>query len=379
MVGNVVSRTRILRQRTAPLWVAAALLCAGCAGAERDILTISSDRAHEGLSSSESLPPLTPPAPSPSDSTPAAIGSGDAAGVSPGYVSDSVKSPADVPAAGTEAAAHPTPSPAAVGTGTASGVAAPGSAAQLTTGSTSSVTTTQPQTPSSESAAAVKPAVKTKFSIPVLNYHSIDVNPNNNAVLDPKKLDEQMAHLASEGYKTLTLQEFIDIWDGKKEAPDKAILLTFDDGYTDNFTNAMPTLKKYDFRATMFVSVGMTGQDGYFADWDQIRAMRDAGWDIQPHGTTHPYLNKLSAEEQELEITESIKQLKEHTGVDSLAFCYPYGNRNATTLKLLEKHGVRFAFTIDQGRTEPSQSPLELKRIFVGGKESMATFLKKLK
>lgn len=379
MVGNVVSRTRILRQRTAPLWVAAALLCAGCAGAERDILTISSDRAHEGLSSSESLPPLTPPAPSPSDSMPAAIGSGDAAGVSPGHVSDSVKSPADVPAAGTEAAAHPTSSPAAVGTGTASGVAAPGSAAQLTTSSTSSVTTTQPQTPSSESAAAVQPAVKTKFSIPVLNYHSIDVNPNNNAVLDPKKLDEQMAHLASEGYKTLTLQEFIDIWDGKKEAPDKAILLTFDDGYTDNFTNAMPILKKYDFRATMFVSVGMTGQDGYFADWDQIRAMRDAGWDIQPHGTTHPYLNKLSAEEQELEITESIKQLKEHAGVDTLAFCYPYGNRNATTLKLLEKHGVRFAFTIDQGRTEPSQSPLELKRIFVGGKESMATFLKKLK
>jgi hypothetical protein len=53
--------------------------------------------------------------------------------------------------------------------------------------------------------------------------------------------------------------------------------------------------------------------------------------------------------------------------------------RNKDTLKLLEEQQVRFAFTIDQGRTEPTQQPLQLKRIFVGGKESMATFVKKLK
>ncbi|MDF2658117.1 MAG: polysaccharide deacetylase family protein [Paenibacillus sp.] len=367
MVGHVVSRTRLLRQKTAPLWVAAALLCAGCAGAERDILTISQDRTHEGLSSSESLPPLAPSAPAPADHTPAISESAGPAGTLPGHGSDSIKSQRDGSVDPNGSAAAATSSPAAAGS-----ISLAGDASAATAGPGAQNGGTPP-------AAADKPAVKKKFSIPVLNYHSIDVNPDNNAVLDPKKLDEQMAHLANEGYKTLTLREFIDIWDGKREAPDKAVLLTFDDGYTDNYTNAMPILKKYDFRATIFVSVGMTGQDGYFADWDQIRAMRDAGWDIQPHGATHPYLNKLSAEEQELEIAESIKQLKEHTGVDTLAFCYPYGNRNATTLKLLEKHGVRFAFTIDQGRTEPSQSPLELKRIFIGGKESMATFLKKLK
>jgi peptidoglycan/xylan/chitin deacetylase (PgdA/CDA1 family) len=382
MVGHVVSRTRLLRQKTAPLWVAAALLCAGCAGAERDILTISQDRTHEGLSSSESLPPLAPAVPAPADHTPAASGSAVPADGLPGHGGDSTKSQTDGSAEPKNPAAAATSSPAVAGSVSAAGdasAATAGPGAQNGGTPKAAAATPQAQHSSSDKAAADKPAVKKKFSIPVLNYHSIDVNPDNNAVLDPKKLDEQMAHLASEGYKSLTLREFIDIWDGKLEAPDKAVLLTFDDGYTDNYTNAMPILKKYDFRATMFVSVGMTGQDGYFADWDQIRAMRDAGWDIQPHGATHPYLNKLSAEEQELEIAESIKQLKEHTGVDTLAFCYPYGNRNATTLKLLEKHGVRFAFTIDQGRTEPSQSPLELKRIFIGGKESMATFLKKLK
>ncbi|TMV43473.1 polysaccharide deacetylase family protein [Paenibacillus mesophilus] len=213
----------------------------------------------------------------------------------------------------------------------------------------------------------------------MLNYHSIGVEPDNNAVLDPKKLDEQMAYLAKEGYTTLTLRQFIDIWDGNAEAPAKAVLLTFDDGYTDNYTEAMPILKKYGFRATMFVSPGMTGQDGYFAEWDQIREMRDNGWDIQPHGMTHPYLHKMTLEQQRFEITESIKQLKEQTGIDTLVFCYPYGMRNKDTLKLLEEQKVRFAFTIDQGFTEPTQQPLQLKRIFVGGKESMATFMKKLK
>ncbi|PYI57583.1 polysaccharide deacetylase [Paenibacillus flagellatus] len=187
-----------------------------------------------------------------------------------------------------------------------------------------------------------------------------------------------MAYLADNGYTTLTLGQFVDIWDGKAEAPDKAVLLTFDDGYADNYTEAMPILAKHGFRATMFVSPGMVGQDGYYADWDQIRAMRDAGWDIQPHGMTHPYLHKLPAEEQRKEIAGSIEALKRETGIDAVAFCYPYGMRNKETLKLLAEYGVRFAFTIDQGKTEPSQQPLQLKRLFVGGKDSLQTFVKKL-
>ncbi|MDF2725469.1 MAG: polysaccharide deacetylase family protein [Paenibacillus sp.] len=233
--------------------------------------------------------------------------------------------------------------------------------------------------PPASPAPPAKAPVKTKFSIPVLNYHSIAVNPENNAVLDPKKLDEQMAYLVKEGYTTLTIKQFVDIWDGRAEAPAKPILLTFDDGYADNYTAAMPILKKYGLRATMFVSPGMSGHDGYYADWDQIREMINNGWDIQPHGMTHPYLNTLSADKQREQISESIKQVKEQTGVDTLVFCYPYGTFNKNTLALLEEYGVRLAFTIDQGRTEPTQNPLQLKRIFVGGKESMATFINKLK
>lgn len=349
------------RERLAPLLAAAALLCAGCGAGEREAPTAYAERSSErassisgrteqageyGLPETEiAAPPAAAPHASPADAERQAAAQTAAASSAEQQAAQQIA----VPPAGHSAASAKPASPA----------------------------TTAAAVPESASANE-RPPRRAVFSIPVLNYHSIGVEPDNNAVLDPRKLDEQMAHLAREGYAALSLRQFADIWDGRADAPAKAVLLTFDDGYADNYTEALPILQKYGFRATLFVSPGMAGQDGYFADWEQIRALRDAGWDIQPHGMTHPYLHKLPLEEQRFEIAESIKQLREHTGIETMAFCYPYGTRNQTTLRLLEEHGVRFAFTIDQGRTEPEQHPLQLKRLFVGGKDSLAAFVKKL-
>jgi peptidoglycan/xylan/chitin deacetylase (PgdA/CDA1 family) len=385
MVGYKGTKAALVHKSFAPLLAAAALLSVGCASEDRGALNLTADRAHE-----ERTSPAGPPNSAKEHSIPVPVPNAAAAG--------NPQSAASSEQTGEKAAArdgHGSAGQIAAIPNAESGsknsqavkissdntaVATDGSSAHPVAGSGSAAPTQSAAPPAAAIAdTASKPPKKLKFSIPVLNYHSIAVDPDNNAVLDPKKLEEQMDFLAAEGYTTLTLRQFIDIWDGKAEVPAKAVLLTFDDGYTDNYTDAMPILKKHGFRATMFVSPGMVGQDGYFAEWDQIREMRDNGWDIQPHGMTHPYLHKMTLEQQRFEIAESIKQLKEHTGIDTEAFCYPYGMRNKDTLKLLEEAQVRFAFTIDQGRTEPTQQPLQLKRIFVGGKESMATFVKKLK
>jgi peptidoglycan/xylan/chitin deacetylase (PgdA/CDA1 family) len=212
-----------------------------------------------------------------------------------------------------------------------------------------------------------------RISIPVLNYHGVTVQPGNRAVVTPAKLEEQMKYLSEHGYTTLSLKEFIDIWEGRTPPPEKPVLLTFDDGYKDNYTAAMPILKKYGFRATLFMSPGMV-EDGYYLSWDEAKELQQNGWDIQPHGMTHPHLPKLSAEKQAYEIAESKRLLQEQLGVASEVFCYPYGERNATTLKLLKEHGFRYAFTIDQGRTEPGQDPLLLRRLFVDGEQDMNRF-----
>ncbi|TXK70171.1 polysaccharide deacetylase family protein [Paenibacillus sp. N3.4] len=239
-------------------------------------------------------------------------------------------------------------------------------------------------TPTATPFATVKDSVYSKasitaqISIPVLNYHSVTVQPGNTAAITPAKLEEQMQYLADHGYKTLTLNEFIDIWEGREKPKAKAILLTFDDGYKDNYTAALPILAKHNFRATMFISPGMV-EDGYFLNWEEIKEMHKGGWDIQPHGMTHQNLTQLNTEKQTFEITEARRQIEKELGIPADVYCYPFGERNQTTLHILKEHGFRYAFTIDQGMANPDQNPFLIHRLFVNGEAGLNSFKALLK
>lgn len=239
-------------------------------------------------------------------------------------------------------------------------------------------------TASPEAKGAVPPIIKpttlpSKVSIPVLNYHSVAIDPGNIVVISPAKLEEQMAYLHNHGYTPISLTTFIRLIEGEGglATPEKPVLLTFDDGYVDNYENALPILAKYSFPATLFMSPGMTDQEGYL-NWEQVKKLHDAGWDIQPHGMTHPHLPQLSEEQQAYEILEARKQIEEKLGTKADVFCYPYGEYNKTTLKILKEHGFRYAFTIDQGFATNQQSPFLLKRLFINGEEGLKSFINKL-
>jgi peptidoglycan/xylan/chitin deacetylase (PgdA/CDA1 family) len=119
-------------------------------------------------------------------------------------------------------------------------------------------------------------------------------------------------------------------------------------------------------------------EDGYYLNWEQIKEMHKAGWDIQPHGMTHPHLPRLNAAQQANEITEAKRQIEEQLGIEANVFCYPYGERNANTIKLLEEQGFRYAFTIEQGLTTREQQKFALKRLFVNGEESIDGWISRL-
>ncbi|NQX61337.1 polysaccharide deacetylase family protein [Paenibacillus qinlingensis] len=225
----------------------------------------------------------------------------------------------------------------------------------------------------------VTPSTSSKVSIPVLNYHSVTIDPGNVVVISPLKLKAQMKYLHDHGYTPITLATFISLIENEDglTAPDKPVLLTFDDGYVDNVEEAMPILAQYNFPATLFMSPGMV-EDPSYLNWEQIKQLQEAGWDIQPHGMTHPHLPKLSAEQQAYEIAEARKLIEEKLGTQADVFCYPYGEYNQTTLKILKDHGLRYAFTIDQGFTTNQQSPYLLKRLFINGEESLKAFINKL-
>lgn len=213
-------------------------------------------------------------------------------------------------------------------------------------------------------------ATANKVRIPVLNYHSITVDPGNRTTITPEKFKEQMTYLSENGYTTLTLKQFTDLMEGKAKAPDKPVLLTFDDGYADNYEHAYPLLKKLGFHATLFMSPG-TVEDAYYLNWEQVKEIHEAGWDIQPHGMTHPHLPRLNKDQQFHEIMDARRLIEEKLGTTADIYCYPYGEFNKTTLAILEENHFRYAFTIEQGVTTPDQPPLKLKRIFVNGEESI--------
>ena len=104
----------------------------------------------------------------------------------------------------------------------------------------------------------------------VLNYHKVD-NTFISLAVRPDDFDKQMQYLSDNGYNTITPDELYDSLAGNKELPENPVLITFDDGYEDNYTNAYPILKKYGFKGTIFVISSFLGKNKNYITWDQDR------------------------------------------------------------------------------------------------------------
>ncbi|TXK76937.1 polysaccharide deacetylase family protein [Paenibacillus sp. N3.4] len=230
-------------------------------------------------------------------------------------------------------------------------------------------------TASSVSFIAAKP--KHEIAIPVLSYHSIGVEPGNTYVLPPDVFLRQMDDLAAQHYTPLTLEQFMSILEHKQAPPLKPVLLTFDDGYANNAEVALPILKRHGFPATLFLSTGAVGQPGYVS-WKQVQELAAAGWDIMPHGMTHPHLPQLSIDKQREEIKESRHLIEQQLGHRADVFAYPYGEYNEATKKILKDAGFRYGFTTQEGWASSDQSPLELKRLVVHAEEDFKTWIRRL-
>lgn len=229
------------------------------------------------------------------------------------------------------------------------------------------------ETSSQESRFDKATLVKDNIGVPVLYYHSITEPEINEVTMSPDKLRTQLKYIKDQGYITLTMSELKSYLLNDSPIPKNSIVITFDDGYMDNYLNAFPILKELNMNATIFcITSNLDGS--YYLSKEAIKEMSDYGIDIESHTVSHPNFDKMTYEKQLTELKESKKTLESITGktVDSIA--YPFGNFNDDSVKAAKDAGYSLAFTTNRGLADRDDNPLKLDRIYISSKYDMNIF-----
>ena len=196
----------------------------------------------------------------------------------------------------------------------------------------------------------------------ILNYHKIDDTFISLAVR-PEDFDAQMKYLADNGYHTITPDELYDSLAGNAELPEIPVMITFDDGYKDNYENAYPILKKYGFKGTIFVVSSFLGVYPNYMTWDQAREMDADNISIQSHTVDHKSMTDLSDDELRAELVDSKKKIEKELGHEIGYMAYPTGTYNLHIANLVKEAGYKAAFTIKYGNVDKASNIYALERV----------------
>jgi peptidoglycan/xylan/chitin deacetylase (PgdA/CDA1 family) len=236
---------------------------------------------------------------------------------------------------------------------------------------------------------------KASSGIPVLMYHSISedsetgVPPYYRTATRPDVFDSHMRYLHAHGYSVLNLGEAVDALETDSNIRGKCVVITFDDGFRDFYTNAFPILKKYGFTATMFVPTGLINERDSFKGkpvmtWDEIRELKGQGIQFGSHTVTHPKLQDMLLQDVKYELEISKAHLEEQLDELITTFCYPYAfpEENTTFTRALKEMmvnaGYRYATGTRVGTLKKADDPYFIKRIPMNSCDDLALLKAKL-
>ena len=215
-----------------------------------------------------------------------------------------------------------------------------------------------------------------KNGLPVLMYHSISTKYDRSICVSAECFEKQIKWLHDNGYHAINSDQLYDAFENGVALPDKAVMITFDDGFGDNYEVAWPILRKYDFVGTFFIVTDFV--KSYSIDWEQLKDLIACGNSIGSHTVHHYNMASLNSYQQERELRDSKKALEEGLGINIKAFCYPYGGYNKATIKLLSSTGYSLGFTTTEGRVHYDSDVYQLKRVHICGGLCLNDFIKKV-
>lgn len=241
--------------------------------------------------------------------------------------------------------------------------------------------------PSSRGAPAPAPApaaaLPASARVPILMYHHIaDAPPEADAVrrdlsVSPANFGKQMDWLVANKYETISLADLADHLTTGRALPARPVILTFDDGYDDNYTYAYRILKQHGQTGTFFIITDAAGNREYMT-WDQIAEMSRNGMAIEPHGRTHADLAVSSPADTVWQVQGSRAALQDKTGQPVRFYCYPSGKYTAQTIATLRAQGFLGAVTITYGATHTAAGLFELTRVRMRGGDTLGDFTSKV-
>lgn len=203
---------------------------------------------------------------------------------------------------------------------------------------------------------------------PILEYHQVTDEPLDPVFeiynVPPADFNAQLDYLQAEGYTTITLQDFMRVVHGKGSLPPKPIILTFDDGYEDNYSEMFPILKVHDMTAVIYVITNEIGQKDYLK-LDELKVMQQYGIEIGSHTSDHLDLTSLDAHTQRRQLKES-KTFLEWSGLQTIySLSYPNGAFNSELEELLREENYLTAVTGEAGLNTLETNPYELYRVHI--------------
>ena len=219
----------------------------------------------------------------------------------------------------------------------------------------------------------VQPVFPTgNIRIPILVYHYVefvkDIKDSVRRSLDiiPPVFEMQVKTLKDAGYNFVTAAELGQYLDGKKQLPQRPVIITFDDGYGDFYTDVFPILKKYNVTVTQYVISGGLDKPNYMTT-EQVREVAKSGLvEIGAHTVHHRNLPSISVDEAREEIEKSREDLERVLEINVVSFAYPYGGFNDELADIVKKTGFTTAVTTKGGVIANQENRYTLLRIHPG-------------
>jgi peptidoglycan/xylan/chitin deacetylase (PgdA/CDA1 family) len=221
--------------------------------------------------------------------------------------------------------------------------------------------------------------------VPILTYHNLGEHAKGRLVLAAASFREQMQYLKTNGYRVVSLADFVEFTRLGRQLPQKAVVLTFDDGYRAFKDYAYPVLKDLGFTATLFIYTDWVGAGRGALTWNDLRALAADGFDIEAHTKTHADLRRAHGEtdaqyarRMHAELEQPEELFNRNLGRRSQILAYPYGRWDEGLLPKVKEYGYVAAFSVRRQGNASFVRPLAGHRSQIYSEMTLDDFVKNL-